>query len=134
MKLLLDTQALIWALEGNDRLSAVARAALEDPGNQLVVSMASGWEMTIKTSLGKLTPPVPIPVLFPGELERLGFEILPIEAAHLHRLLSLPFHHRDPFDRMLIAQALSENWPVVGSDEAFDAYGVTRIWKEKAKS
>jgi PIN domain nuclease of toxin-antitoxin system len=83
--------------------------------------------MTIKTALGKLKPPIPIPQLFPGVLKSQGFDVLPIESSHLHQLLELGFHHRDPFDRMLVAQALSENLTVVGHDEAFDAYGVARI-------
>lgn len=128
MRLLLDTQALIWALEGDERLSDPARTALENPANQRSVSMASGWEMTIKAGLGKLTPPIPLPDLFPTRIEGLGFEILPIQATHLHRLLTLPLHHRDPFDRMLIAQALVENLTIVGNDDTFDAYGVQRIW------
>lgn len=128
MKLLVDTQALIWALEGDKRLSRVAREALEDPTNRRIVSIATGWEMAIKTGLGKLNPPMPRPHLFPAELERLGFEILPIKSEHVHRLLDLPLHHRDPFDRMLIAQALSENLTMVGCDVAFDAYGAARIW------
>ncbi|MBX3740413.1 MAG: type II toxin-antitoxin system VapC family toxin [Akkermansiaceae bacterium] len=128
MKLLVDTQALIWALEGDKRLSRVAREALEDPTNRRIVSIATGWEMAIKTGLGKLNPPMPLPHLFPAELERLGFEILPIKSEHVHRLLDLPLHHRDPFDRMLIAQALSENLTMVGCDVAFDAYGAARIW------
>lgn len=128
MKLLVDTQALIWVLEGDKRLSRVAREALEDPTNRRIVSIATGWEMAIKTGLGKLNPPMPLPHLFPAELERLGFEILPIKSEHVHRLLDLPLHHRDPFDRMLIAQALSENLTMVGCDVAFDAYGAARIW------
>ncbi|WAC20955.1 type II toxin-antitoxin system VapC family toxin [Luteolibacter sp. SL250] len=128
MKLLVDTQALIWALEGDKRLSRVAREALEDPANRRIVSIATGWEMAIKTGLGKLNPPMPLPHLFPAELERLGFEILPIKSEHVHRLLDLPLHHRDPFDRMLIAQALSENLTMVGCDVAFNAYGAARIW------
>ncbi len=128
MRLLLDTQALIWALEGDKRLSRIARETLEDPANQRFVSMASGWEMAIKTGLGKLDPPLPLPDLFPAELERLGFGILPIKARHVHRLLDLPHHHRDPFDRMLVAQALSEGLTVVGNDAAFDGYGVARVW------
>lgn len=128
MRLLLDTQALIWALEGDERLSKTAWQILEDPGNQRFVSIASGWEMAIKTGLGKLNPPIPLPKLFPAELERLGFEILPIKAKHVHHVLDLPLHHRDPFDRMLIAQALSEGLMMVGNDGAFDSYGVSRIW------
>lgn len=84
--------------------------------------------MTIKVALEKLKTPIPIRYLFTEELERLHFSILPIEARHLHRLVELPHHHRDPFDRMLIAQALSEEFVIAGDDPQFDAYGVERIW------
>ena len=128
MKLLLDTHSLIWFLDDDPRLSAAARLAIEEPENERWVSIGSGWEMAIKSQLGKLDLPKPFDVLFPGALESLGFSIMPIQPAHLHRYYSLPLHHRDPFDRLLIAQALAEGLAVVGSDSAFDAYGVTRIW------
>ena len=128
MKLLLDTHALIWFLENHPKLSEVAREVVEEPANQRWVSIASGWEMAIKLQLGKLDLPRPFEVLFPGTLELLGFSILPIQAGHLHRYHALPFHHRDPFDRLLVAQALADEFTVVSNDTAFDAYGVTRIW------
>lgn len=128
MTLLLDTQALIWALDGDKRLSRTAQTVLENPDNDLFVSIVSGWEMTIKSAIHKLEPPIPLQALFPTELERQGINILQIQYSHLHRLLELPHHHRDPFDRMIIAQALSENLPVISSDPAFDDYGVRRIW------
>lgn len=128
MRLLIDTHALLWFAENAIQLSEPARRAIEDPGNQCFVSIATGWEMAIKTGLGKLTLPLPFSDLFPTGLERLGFDILPIQAAHLHQLPGLPLHHRDPFDRMLIAQALCENLIMVGNDVAFDTYGVRRIW------
>ncbi len=128
MNLLLDTQALIWFLEGDVRLTPPAQQAIETPENLKYVSMASGWEMAIKTALGKLKLPLPFPELFPGRLEALGLLILPIQSHHFHRLLSLPRHHGDPFDRLLVAQALSENFTVVGNDAAFDTYGVRRHW------
>ena len=128
MKLLLDTHALIWFLEDDPRLSTVARASVEHVGNERWVSMASGWEMAIKSRLGKLRLPLPFVRLFPAEIERLGFSILPIAARHLHSLETLALHHRDPFDRLLVAQALVDGLTVVGDDPAFDAYGVTRLW------
>jgi PIN domain nuclease of toxin-antitoxin system len=128
MKLLLDTHALIWFLVNDPKLSTVAREGIEEPANGRWVSTASGWEMAIKSQRGKLDLPRPFEVLFPGTLEALGFSILPIQAGHLHRYHALPFHHRDPFDRLLAAQALADGFTVVGSDAAFDAYGVTRIW------
>ena len=128
MKLLLDTHALIWFLEDDPKLSGAARAVVEEPANERWVSIASGWEMAIKSQLGKLELAKPFDVLFPGTLEALGFSILPIQAGHLHRYHALPLHHRDPFDRPLVAQALADGFTVVGCDAAFDAYGVTRIW------
>jgi len=128
MKLLLDTQALIWFLEGDARLTPPAQQAIEDQANLKYISMASGWEMAIKAALGKLKLPLPFPELFPGRLEALGLIIFPIQPHHLHCLLTMPRHHGDPFDRLLVAQALSENFTVVGNDAAFDAYGVRRHW------
>jgi len=128
MKLLLDTHAVLWFLEGAPQLSEAARSAVEDEGNECWVSMASGWEMAIKSQMGKLRLPLPFEGLFPGALESRGFSILPVHAGHLHRYHALPLHHRDPFDRLLVAQALADAFAVVGNDAAFDAYGVTRIW------
>ncbi len=128
MNLLLDTHALIWFLENDPKLSAAAREVIEEPANQRWVSMASGWEMAIKSQLGKLRLPLVFEGLFPGALEARGFSILPIQAGHLHRYHALPLHHRDPFDRLLVAQALADGFTVVGTDPAFDAYGVPRIW------
>ncbi len=121
MKLLLDTHALIWFLENDPKLSAAAREVIEEPANKRWVSMASGWEMAIKSQIGKLDLPRPFEVLFPGTLEALGFSIAPIQAGHLHRYHALPLHHRDPFDRLLVAQALADGFTVVGNDVAFDA-------------
>jgi PIN domain nuclease of toxin-antitoxin system len=128
MKLLLDTQALLWFLRNDSRLSLGARTAIEDPGHVKFVSVASGWEVAIKTSLGKLRLPLPFKELFPSHVEAQGFNILPIEPRHLHPLIEMPHHHGDPFDRLLIAQALSEDMPLVSIDAAFDPYGVRRIW------
>ena len=128
MKLLLDTHALIWFLEDDPKLSEAARAVVEDAGNERWVSMASGWEMAIKSQIGKLKLPLAFEGLFPGALESLGFSILPIQAGHLHRYHALPLHHRDPFDRLLVAQALVDGFTIVGDDAAFDEYGVTRVW------
>jgi PIN domain nuclease of toxin-antitoxin system len=128
MRLLLDTQALIWFLEDDSRLSKTARVMVEDTGNDKTMSMASGWEMAIKVALEKLKLPIPFKELFPARLETFGFLILPIQPKHLHAVLDLPRHHGDPFDRLIIAQALSEDFTVVSSDSDFDAYGVRRLW------
>jgi len=90
--------------------------------------MASVWEMAIKVSLGKLTPHVPFSSLVPGHLTKNGIALLGITVDHALQVAQLPYHHRDPFDRMLIAQAMTEGIPIVSADSVFDAYPVTRIW------
>lgn len=128
MRLLLDTHALIWFLEDDARLSTPARTAIETKDSENRVSLASGWEMAIKLGLGKLRLPIPFEELFPGRLSSLGFVIQQIDAPHLHELLRLPLHHRDPFDRLLIAQAKVEGLTVVTNDPQFGPYGVPTIW------
>jgi PIN domain nuclease of toxin-antitoxin system len=128
MKLLLDTHALLWFLSGSDRLSATARTAIEDVANERLFSVAGAWEIAIKASLGKLDLSVPFEVLVPGELRANAIELLPIRPAHLVGLMALPFHHRDPFDRMYVAQAEAEGAAVVSADPALDAYGIQRLW------
>jgi len=108
MRLLLDTHALLWFCEGNAALSAAAWSAMEAPGNDCYVSHATTWEVAIKLSLGKLQLQVPYDSLFPGVLSANGFELLPTDLRHYRELLKLPFHHRDPFDRLLIVQAKCE--------------------------
>jgi len=105
-----------------------ARALIEDEKNRKFISVASLWEIAIKFSIGKLSLSAPFDQLIPQQLSLNGFELLPIEIAHLATVAALPFHHRDPFDRLLIAQAMTEKIPVVSSDSAFDAYtNVTRL-------
>ena len=128
MRLLLDTHALLWFVEDNTRLSARARRRIEAEQGRVLVSAVSLWEIAIKSSLGKLTMKVPFDELVTEQLQRNAMEILPIAPPHLTRLHALPFHHHDPFDRMLAAQALAELMTLVSCDTAFDAYGVTRLW------
>jgi PIN domain nuclease of toxin-antitoxin system len=128
VKLLLDTHALLWFLGGSDRLSARARAEIENLSNVRLFSVAGAWEIAIKVSLGKLDLSVPFPQLVPGQLYANAVELLPVLPEHMATLLTLPFHHRDPFDRMLIAQATVEGAALVSADQALDAYGVRRIW------
>ena len=125
MRLLLDTHALLWALEDHPRLGPRARIELGGAGNTLYVSVASAWEMAIKQSLGKLKLSTPVERLMAERVKPLGINVLPIEMTHVARVEALPFHHRDPFDRMLAAQCLSEG---LAADASFDAYGVTRFW------
>ncbi len=111
MRLLLDTHALLWFLGGSDRLSTNARAAIEDVSNTRLFSVASAWEIAIKTSLGKLSLTTSFAQLIPGQLHANAIQLLPIHPAHMAALIGLPFHHRDPFDRMLVAQAVAEGQP-----------------------
>ncbi len=126
--MLLDTHTFLWFISDDPRLSSAARDAIEEPSNRRFLSVASLWEMAIKVSLGKLALAQPIDVLLPRQLEINGVELLPIEAGHALRVATLPFHHRDPFDRLLVAQCLEEDLPLISADQQFDAYGIRRIW------
>lgn len=128
MKLLLDTHTFLWFLDGSPQLSPHARGLIEDGTNDVFLSVGSLWEMAIKVSLGKLTLAQPFETLIPAQLALNVIQVLGISVDHTARIVTLPFHHRDPFDRLLIAQALVEGMPIVGVDAAFDAYGVTRLW------
>jgi PIN domain nuclease of toxin-antitoxin system len=128
MKLLLDTHAFLWFITGSSRLSAVARAAIEDEANVVYVSAASAWEIAVKSSLGKLTLAEPYDVLLPREIRDNGFTYLGVELTHTARVNVLPFHHRDPFDRLLVAQAMIEGMQLVTADPALKDYGVPVVW------
>jgi PIN domain nuclease of toxin-antitoxin system len=128
VRLLLDTQALLWFLGGDRRLSAAVRQAIEDLNNERLFSVAGMWEVAIKVSLSKLQLHVPFATLFPGQLQANAIELLPILPAHAAEVLALPFHHRDPFDRMLAVQVRVESATVVSSDPGLDPYGIPRIW------
>ena len=121
MKLLLDTHILIWALSAQERLSEHVRSAIEDGGNDVLVSMASLWEIAIKQRLGKLK--VDLSEML-AEVHQADFRLLGIAAEHLVALTTLPLHHRDPFDRLLIAQAITEDATLVSSDRAIRRYPV----------
>ena len=128
MKYLLDTHTLIWFLMGDRKLSDKARALIDNPSNEKHLSIASLWEIAIKVSLGKLALSKPFERLFPEQLHFNRIQILDITVNSLTKLTTLPFHHRDPFDRLIIAQALVEGFPIIGTDAIFDAYGVNREW------
>jgi PIN domain nuclease of toxin-antitoxin system len=128
VRLLIDTHALIWFCEGNPALSAIARAAMEDASNERFISHATPWEMAIKLSLGRLQLQVGFEVIFSGVMKANGFEFLPPAVEHYRALISLPFHHRDPFDRLLVAQARVEGLTLVSCDPHFPAYGVPVLW------
>ena len=128
MKLLLDTHTFLWFIGGSDRLSQTARSLIEDRDNQPFLSMASLWEMAIKTSLGKLELSLPLEELIPEQMSLNGIGLLGIHIEHVAAVAQMPFHHRDPFDRLLIAQAQIEELSIVGADGSFDAYAITRLW------
>ena len=128
MKYLLDTHALIWFFSGNVHLSNTVRELMEDINNQKLISIASVWEMAIKLSKGKLTLSLPLENYITQKLNLEDFELLPIKLNHLAIISTLPFHHQDPFDRLLIAQATGENLPILSRDVALDAYQIKRIW------
>jgi len=126
MRLLLDTQAFLWWVTDDRRLSKRARTAIAaTPG---LLSVASCWEMAIKASLGKLTLPRPVDRFLQRQLEVNGFTLLPVSLEAAAAVADMPFHHRDPFDRMLAAQARSHDLPIVSSDPVFAKYGVRRVW------
>ncbi len=128
MRALRDTNAFLWFISGSDRLSSKARDFMADYNNDLVISSASLWEIAIKTSLGKLEMLSPFDQLIPAQLEKNAIDVLPIELDHLSATIKLEFHHRDPFDRLIIAQGISEQIPVITSDAAFVKYPVEVIW------
>lgn len=128
MRLLLDTHTLLWFFMGNPKLSNKARLLIEENQNQKLISVASVWEMSIKQSQNKLTLENTSADYIDEKIQVADFELLSINLRHLRLLSTLPFHHRDPFDRLLIAQAIQENIPVLSKDIAFDAYPVQRIW------
>jgi PIN domain nuclease of toxin-antitoxin system len=128
MRLLVDTQAFLWWVDDAPALSRRATAAIGNSGNDCLLSLASCWEMAIKLSLGKLRLPSSIERFIPEQLAANRFHQLPIDFRHIARAARLPFHHRDPFDRLLAAQAIETGLTIVSSDPIFRKYGVRRIW------
>jgi PIN domain nuclease of toxin-antitoxin system len=128
MNLLLDTQALLWFVLDDARLSKKARESIVTTDALVFVSPASLWEIAIKISLGKYALPAAFAAFWDDQLRTNDFTLLPISVSHTARVTDLPFHHRDPFDRLIIAQSLVDRIPVVSSDETFAHYGVDLIW------
>ena len=126
MTVLLDTQAFLWWIADDAKLTKAARNAIA--ANACLLSLASCWEMAMKSSLGKLETPRPLDRFIQEQLEINGFSLLPIALEHATGVAELPFHHRDLFDRLLAVQARLEELAVVSSDPAFNKYGVRRIW------
>lgn len=129
MNLLLDTHTLLWFLNADPFLSPKAQATIENPSNRKWVSIATCWEIAIKVGIKKLELGEPAATFLPRELTRNHFELLPVELRHATFVESMPMHHRDPFDRLLAAQAILDNLTIVSSDIIFDRYGVDRIWQ-----
>ncbi len=128
MNLLLDTHTFLWFIDGNARLSPRARGLIEDHKNVKLISVASLWEMGIKISLGRLSLAQPFEELIPRQIQVNGFGLLPLRIPHIAKVIALPFHHRDPFDRVLVGQCMAEDLSLVSADPAFDKYSICRRW------
>ena len=129
MSYLLDTSTFLWFVYDDTQLSDVAKSLISDPVTTKYLSLASIWELAIKANLGRgLVLHEPFPKFIDGQLRTNRFQLLIISISHLKRVHDLPLHHRDPFDRLLIAQSLVDNIPVITSDAAFDSYEIQRVW------
>ena len=128
MKILIDTHTFLWFVNNDPKLSLTAMQTISQPNNIIYLSVASAWELAIKTSIGKLNLAQPFTLFLPQQLRANTIRLLPIRIGHLQIVATLPLHHKDPFDRLLIAQSLAESIPIVSADAIFDAYGVLRIW------
>jgi PIN domain nuclease of toxin-antitoxin system len=126
-RILLDTNAFLYFINNDSALTETAKNTIESE-TDLSISIASSWEIAIKFSIGKLTLPDSFENFIPAQLLKNDIEILPVNLRHLNKVSILPFHHKDPFDRVIIAQSAVENLAIVSSDAAFDSYGIERIW------
>jgi PIN domain nuclease of toxin-antitoxin system len=124
MRLLLDTHAFIWFVDGNSKLSSAARAAIDDVSNAVYLSVASAWELAILVSLKRITLQRTVKEYVAVYTEKNAIDLLPVTLDHIGGIVDLPFHHRDPFDRLLIAQAKSNDLTLVSADNAFEQYKV----------
>jgi len=127
-RLLLDTHTFLWWVTDSPELSISARKAISDNRNECFLSIASCWEMAIKSSLGKLRLTKPVERFVNDLITENGFRLLPIDLHHAAKVESMPFHHRDPFDRLLIAQAITEKLTIISADDMFSNYGVKILW------
>ena len=127
MRYLIDTHTFLWFIEDSPQLSVDAKSLLESDADMLL-SVASLWEIAIKVSIGKLSLPDVYERFIPQQIAVNDIEVLPISVAHLSVVAGLPFHHRDPFDRLIIAQSTVEQMSIISIDGAFDAYTVKRLW------
>ena len=126
-RLLLDTNAFLYFINNDSALSKTAKDLLEAEID-LLISAACLWEIAIKFSIGKLSLPDSFGNFIPSQIYKNSIEILPVTLPHLEKVSTLPFHHKDPFDRLIIAQSMVESLPIISSDAAFDSYGIERIW------
>jgi PIN domain nuclease of toxin-antitoxin system len=128
MRYLLDTHSFLWFIAGDEQMSEKARHLIEDVENDIDLSVRSLWEMSIKMSLGKLTFSRPFSEIIPQQIKQNSIDLMPIAMQDMSRLVDLPFHHRDPFDRLIIVQAMTRNIPVIGDDAEFSNYPVELVW------
>jgi PIN domain nuclease of toxin-antitoxin system len=128
MKLLLDTHTFLWFVLNDPQLRPTAQILIRDPQNDIYLSPASYWEIAIKISIGKYQLPTSYDTWMRDQITINTFEILPVLIEHTAILTNLPFHHKDPFDRLIIAQSICENIPVISADRTFDNYPITRLW------
>lgn len=128
MNFLLDTHVLIWWSGESNKISPIVKDLLMDEKHTFFISFVSAWEIQIKLQLGKLKLDVPLPILIQDQQNINQFQLLPISLNHIYFLENLPQHHKDPFDRLLISQSMSEHMPILNIDRLFDLYLVQRIW------
>jgi len=127
LRVLLDTHVFLWAINDPGRLSSRMTATIQDPGNEILVSLASAWEIAIKVGIGKFPMPSPLAAYLQRQMAQHGFALLPIQFSHLAMLEKLPLHHRDPFDRLLVAQAIDEGATLITVDSQLKRYRVRTI-------
>jgi PIN domain nuclease of toxin-antitoxin system len=128
MRLLLDTHTFMWFVIDSPKLKSSVKSQIEDENNEKLLSIVSIWEIAIKQSAGKLSFALPFRVFIEQQLRDNSIELLNINLEHIEVVESLPFHHRDPFDRLIVAQAMVERMPVLSADAIFDAYPIRRLW------
>ena len=128
MRVLIDTHTFLWAASDKPLLSTLALSVLEKDDNEIYLSVVTPWEISIKVSIGKLTMPNSPEAFIQTQMKELDLHILPIELRHATGVATLPLHHRDPFDRMLVSQCLVEGMPLISIDAKLDPYGIQRLW------
>lgn len=128
MQVLLDTNAFLWWVTDDDKLSKTARSIISNPGNPIFFSVASAWEIVIKSQLGKLPLPEPAKLYVPNRVKHYGFIVISISMKDVLEISNLENHHKDPFDRLLIAQGKTHNLPIITADKKFELYDVEVVW------